>query len=271
MGQVGAVRIEDDHALFAGVGHKNAPGLVHGDPAGTPEAIRQTIDFEDAPHPQELPIWCENLDTMIPRVGDVDIPIGTNCDAPGFVHETSGDVSIHHVAIATKGIEEQALRVEVHDTMIARIRNKQAAIRGNGNIPGSIKGGFTRKIDHAQWFEADGVASIRIHTRRFRLRADAIFPDHGRDIFFDIHACGVAGRPGGEGQRGVVEGSRVLRVVAIEPKLPDGRAFGRIFQIPQDARERPIAVKRFVWPPHALVVIAIVFITHHRFDFGKVR
>ena len=106
LGQVSAIRIEHDHALFASVGHKHAPGLVNGNPTRTPEAVRQAIDFEHAPHPQELPIRCEDLDAVIPGVGDVDITIRPNRDTPGFVHQPSGNFSIHHVAITAKGIQE---------------------------------------------------------------------------------------------------------------------------------------------------------------------
>ena len=94
--------------------------------------------------------------------------------------------------------------------MIARVCHKQAAIRGDCDIARGIEGGTARIVDHAQRLKADGVTGVGVHARRFRLRADAKFPDHRRDIFLDVHTRGVTGRPRGEGQRGVVESDSVL-------------------------------------------------------------
>ena len=271
LGQIGAICVEDNHALFAGVGHEDAPGLVDGDPTGTPEAIWQAINLKTAPHPQELPIRREDLDAMVPCVRDINIPVHANRDTPGLVHQPSGDVSIHYVAVTAKGIQEQALRVEVHNAMVARVRDEQTAICSRGDIPGGIEGCFTRKIDHAQGFEADSIAGVGVHARLFGLRADAVFPDHCGNIFFDVHARVIAGRPAGEGQRRVVEGDRVLRVVAVEPNLPDSRSLGWIFPIPKDARQAPITIKGLVWPPHPFVFIAVIVIAHDWFYLGKIR
>jgi len=264
----------DPDALVAGVGHVDQPVIADGDGARPPEVLGIACGVKLAelpPGADELALRGEDLDTVIPRVGHIDVAIRADGHTPRLVEVTAGRRAVLAHLVHAPAEQEVPFGVKCLDAVVEAIGDVQRAVQPDRQAARVVELPFGASLLPPDNRGCAG--DPQVGQRRVKLaddlRPNAQVPDLGGHVLAHVEVHAVRDRP--LAQREVAAGGLpVGSIVTAPPDVPQSPpqqrrvAVGRVEVknvVDPGRRQVEVVLHR---PPHPHVLLVVVAVAQQR-------